>query len=170
MFPRSRAEASEVVLAGGRAVPRAFGVIKDKDGDGNFSPDFAGSGRKVRDGKGQQRDIPAIAQDRFGMQQAVRLWVLSRLKEKDPAAEQLDLAIVAALERALARHVWEPTRRESSLMATAGRAFDHDDPAASDLMAELADRGLVAPRISSAETVNHEPSQLAQLLARGTAP
>jgi putative nucleotidyltransferase with HDIG domain len=52
------------------------------------------------------------------------------------AGTQLDPTIVAALERSLARHPWEPTRLEPTLRATAGRAFDHDDPAASDLMAE----------------------------------
>jgi putative nucleotidyltransferase with HDIG domain len=55
------------------------------------------------------------------------------------AGTQLDPNVVAALERSLLRHVWEPTRLEPALMATAGRAFDHDDPAASDLMARLAD-------------------------------
>jgi putative nucleotidyltransferase with HDIG domain len=54
------------------------------------------------------------------------------------AGTQLDPLIVAALERGLARHTWQPTRLEPTLMATAGRAFDHDDPAASDLMAGLA--------------------------------
>ena len=56
---------------------------------------------------------------------------------------QLDPLIVAALERGLARHDWEPTKLEPTLMVTAGRAFDHDDPASSDLMARLAgtDRG-----------------------------
>ena len=51
------------------------------------------------------------------------------------AGAQFDPSIVAALERGLVRHAWEPTRLEPGLMATAGRAFDHDDPAASDLMA-----------------------------------
>jgi putative nucleotidyltransferase with HDIG domain len=51
---------------------------------------------------------------------------------------QYDPSIVAALERGLVRHPWEPTRLESALMVTAGRAFDHDDPAASDRMAGLA--------------------------------
>jgi putative nucleotidyltransferase with HDIG domain len=54
------------------------------------------------------------------------------------AGTQLDPSVVAALERGLTRQVWEPTRLEPTLMATAGRAFDHDDPAASDLMAGLA--------------------------------
>ena len=55
------------------------------------------------------------------------------------AGTHLDPSIVAALERGLARHEWEPTRLEPTLMVTAGRAFDHDDPAASDLMAKLSD-------------------------------
>jgi putative nucleotidyltransferase with HDIG domain len=54
------------------------------------------------------------------------------------AGTQFDPSIVAALERGLVRHPWEPTRLEPALMVTAGRAFDHDDPAASDLMAGLA--------------------------------
>jgi putative nucleotidyltransferase with HDIG domain len=53
------------------------------------------------------------------------------------AGTQFDPAIVAALERGLARQIWTPTQLEPGLMATAGRAFDHDDPTASDLMAEL---------------------------------
>jgi HD-GYP domain-containing protein (c-di-GMP phosphodiesterase class II) len=55
------------------------------------------------------------------------------------AGTQLDPAVVGALERSLARHGWEPTRLEPTLMATAGRAFDHDDPGASDLMTGLDD-------------------------------
>ena len=63
---------------------------------------------------------------------------------------QFDASIVAALERGLARQTWEPTQLEPRLMATAGRAFDHDDPAASDLMAGLA----------STEQVAHPPHSL----------
>jgi putative nucleotidyltransferase with HDIG domain len=55
------------------------------------------------------------------------------------AGTQFDPSVVAALERSLARHGWEPTRLEQALMATAGRAFDHDDPGASDLMGGLDD-------------------------------
>jgi putative nucleotidyltransferase with HDIG domain len=61
---------------------------------------------------------------------------LAQLHER--AGTQFDPSIVAALERSLARHVWEPTRLEPTLKVTAGRAFDHDDPAASDVMAGLA--------------------------------
>ena len=61
---------------------------------------------------------------------------LAELHER--AGTQFDPSIVAALERSLARHAWEPTRLEPTLKVTAGRAFDHDDPAASDVMAGLA--------------------------------
>jgi len=60
------------------------------------------------------------------------------------AGTQLDPSVLAALERGLARHSWEPTRLEQTLMTTAGRAFDHDDPAASDLMAGLAGHELIS--------------------------
>ena len=59
------------------------------------------------------------------------------------AGTQFDPSILAALERGLARHAWEPTRLGQRLMVTAGRAFYHDDPGSSDLMAVLADHGLV---------------------------
>ena len=65
------------------------------------------------------------------------------------AGTQFDPSIVAALERGLARHGWEPTRLGPRLLATAGRAFDHDDPAASDLMAELARPVPVSPVLTS---------------------
>jgi hypothetical protein len=52
------------------------------------------------------------------------------------AGAQFDPSMVAALERGLARAPWVPTQLEPGLMATAGRAFHHDEPEASDLMAE----------------------------------
>jgi hypothetical protein len=50
---------------------------------------------------------------------------------------QFDPSIVAALERSLVRHVWEPARVEPTRSSASRSAFDHDDPAASDLMAGL---------------------------------
>ncbi|MEP7192295.1 MAG: HD-GYP domain-containing protein [Actinomycetota bacterium] len=61
---------------------------------------------------------------------------LAELRER--AGSQLDPLVVAALERGLDRHPWEPTRLDPALMVTAGSAFDHDDPVSSDLMAGLA--------------------------------
>ena len=56
------------------------------------------------------------------------------------AGTHLDPVMVVALERALARHTWETTTLDAATMATTGRAFDHDDPAASDLMADRAEK------------------------------
>jgi len=64
---------------------------------------------------------------------------------------QFDPSVVAALERGLARSTWTPTQLEPRLMATAGRAFNHDDPEASDLMA-----GVAGP-----EPVVHKPQEMA---------
>jgi putative nucleotidyltransferase with HDIG domain len=76
------------------------------------------------------------------------------------AGTQFDPVIVASLERGLARRKWRTTQLEPRLMATAGRAFDHDDPEASDLMA-----GLAGP-----ETVDRATDGLAPVPARGDAP
>jgi putative nucleotidyltransferase with HDIG domain len=59
------------------------------------------------------------------------------------AGTQLDPAAVAALERALARHPWTPHEPDFGSMPgpLLEGAFDHDDPVASDRMAEL--RGTV---------------------------
>ena len=100
------------------------------------------------------------------------------------AGTQLDPAIVAALERALVRHVWQPTRLEPELMATAGRAFDHDDPAASDLMAspahlESSTSGEATSELASAEASSEpatpdpalpEPNGANPFWAKETAP
>ena len=76
------------------------------------------------------------------------------------AGTHFDLPIVAALERGLSRHIWTPTQLEPQLMATAGRAFDHDDPEASDIMA-----GLAGP-----EPVGRATDDMAPVMAKGDAP
>jgi putative nucleotidyltransferase with HDIG domain len=53
---------------------------------------------------------------------------------------QLDPVVVAALGRALHRHgEWTPTIPDDEVLASAGRAINHDDPEASDLMASRPD-------------------------------
>jgi putative nucleotidyltransferase with HDIG domain len=88
---------------------------------------------------------------------------------------QLDPTIVAGLERALARNVWEPTRLEPALMATAGRAFDHDDPAASDLMAapaaaEPSGSGPTSPETQSPGPADTKPGSAKRFWAKEPAP
>jgi putative nucleotidyltransferase with HDIG domain len=75
------------------------------------------------------------------------------------AGTHFDPVILAALERGLARQIWTTTQLEPELMATAGRAFDHDDPEASDLMARLA----------GPEPVGRATDDMAPVLARGDA-
>ncbi len=62
----------------------------------------------------------------------------ARAELRERAGTQFDPAVVSALDRALARHTWTPY--EPDLDAMPGPvlqvAFDHDDPAASDRMAE----------------------------------
>lgn len=94
MFYGSPHEVSEFCVAGGKVVPGKFQYIRSENNDDNFALEFDLPHLKVRDQAGAVREIPAIAQDRFGLQQAVRLWLLGRLKEKDPGAEPLDIAQV----------------------------------------------------------------------------
>jgi hypothetical protein len=94
MFYGSPHDVSEFCVSGGKVVPKKFQYIKSKGSDENFTLEFDMAKGKVRDASGTERDIPAIAQDRFGMHQAVRLWLLARLKEKDPGAEPYDVAQV----------------------------------------------------------------------------
>jgi len=72
------------------------------------------------------------------------------------AGTQFDPTIVAALERGLARQVWPTTQVEPRLMAAAAGSFDHDDPAASDLMA-----GFVGPAPLQVEPANLASGRLA---------
>lgn len=94
MFYGSPHEISEFCVARGKVVPRSFQYIKSKGDSDNFMLEFDLPHLKVRDQTGAEREIPAIAQDRFCIQQAVRLWLLGRLKAKDPGAEAFDVAQV----------------------------------------------------------------------------
>ena len=75
------------------------------------------------------------------------------------AGTNFDPVILAALERGLARQIWRTTQLEPQLMATAGHAFDHDDPEASDLMAGL----------DSPDPVGRAPKPMAPVSARDDA-
>ncbi|MGB8379724.1 MAG: HD domain-containing phosphohydrolase [Dermatophilaceae bacterium] len=63
------------------------------------------------------------------------------------AGTQLDPMVVSALERALERHTWTPHKAafESVPGPVLKRAFDHDDPASSDRMAELRSPAALVP-------------------------
>jgi hypothetical protein len=93
MFYGSPSETSEFCLANGRVVPKKFAFSNPKDASDSFQLEFDSAAGKVRDGRGTEREIPANAQDRFGMQQAVRQWVLAHLKH-EPGAETVEFTMV----------------------------------------------------------------------------
>lgn len=78
-------EWSEFCIQGGKVVPQAFEFVNSR-GDKNFALRFDAAKKTVTDQAGKVREIPPHAQDRFGLQQAVRLWVLARKGEPDSAA------------------------------------------------------------------------------------
>jgi len=88
MFYGKPHETSEFCVAGGAIVPKRF--VFDSRGD-SFALDFDPASGKVRDGRGKVRDIPANAQDRFGLQQAVRLWAIANQSSKEPGSVEFAL-------------------------------------------------------------------------------
>jgi hypothetical protein len=93
MFYGAPHETSRFCVSGGKIVPQRFEFANPKDRDGGFALDFDAKAGKVRDGKGNVRDAPANAQDRFGIQQAVRLWVLAHLQD-EPGKDTVEFASV----------------------------------------------------------------------------
>jgi hypothetical protein len=89
MFYGKPRETSEFCVAAGKVVPKRFVYERGKD---SFTLDFDVAGGKVRDGQGREREIPPNAQDRFGLQQAVRLWVLEN--ERKGGAASVEFALV----------------------------------------------------------------------------
>ena len=120
MFYGSPHDLSEFCVVNGKVVPKKFQYIKSKNSNDNFVLEFDMARGKVRDQAGNERDVPPIAQDRFGMHQAVRLWLLGRLKQKDPGAEPYDVAQVD--DRKIRQYRFAITGRES-IEIPAGR-FD----------------------------------------------
>lgn len=93
MFYGKPHEASEFCVRGGRVVPHRFVFNNPKDKDDSFLLEFDMAGGKVRDGKGGVREVPPNAQDRFGLQQAVRLWVLEQVR-RNGEGETVEFAMV----------------------------------------------------------------------------
>jgi len=93
MFYGKPHETSDFCLRGGKVVPQRFAFHNPKDEDESFRLEFDVAAGKVRDQRDTLRDIPPNAQDRFGLQQAVRLWVLEHL-DSEPGAETVEYAMV----------------------------------------------------------------------------
>ncbi|MGQ0585605.1 MAG: DUF3108 domain-containing protein [Gammaproteobacteria bacterium] len=106
MFYGKPRETSDFCVQGGRVVPKRF-EFEDPKGDDSFTLEFEPG--KVRTKK-QVREVPANVQDRFGIQQAVRLWVLEHL-DSEPGAVTAEYAMVD--ERRIRTYRFAITGRES---------------------------------------------------------
>jgi hypothetical protein len=109
MFYGKPREISDFCVKGGKVVPRRFEFVSPKAGE-SFTLEFDAARGKVRGGEKEEREIPANAQDRFAMQQAVRLWVLEHLKS-EPGVETFDIAMVDA--RRVRKYRFAITGRET---------------------------------------------------------
>ena len=120
MFVGKPRETSEFCVRGGKLVPQRFVFKNPKDEDESFELEFDVAAGKVRGGSKGVRDLPANAQDRFGIQQAVRLWVLGHLNDA-PGAQAAEFAMVD--ERRIRQYRFVITGRED-VQVPAGR-FDN---------------------------------------------
>lgn len=109
MFYGKPREISDFCVKAGKVVPQRFEFVSPKVDD-SFTLEFDHTRNKVRGGETKERDIPANAQDRFAMQQAVRLWVLDHLKS-EPGADTFDIAMVDA--RRVKKYKFAITGREA---------------------------------------------------------
>lgn len=93
MFYGKPHEVSEFCVKGGKVVPQQFSFVNTKDKDDNFSLKFDHAAGKVQGGlPPSTRELPPNAQDRFGLQQAVRLWVIER--DGKPGDATVEFAMV----------------------------------------------------------------------------
>jgi hypothetical protein len=119
MFYGRPRETSDFCVRGGRVVPRRFEYHQPK-GDDSFTLEFDAAAGKVRGGAKGERDLPADAQDRFGIQQAVRLWVLENL-QAEPGARSAGFSMVD--DRRVRNYRFAITGREA-VQVPAGRFDD----------------------------------------------
>jgi hypothetical protein len=118
MFYGKPRETSDFCLRGGKLVPQRFEFKSPKDD--SFTLEFDTAAGKVRGGAKGERDLPASAQDRFAIQQAVRLWVLENLKS-EPGAVEAEFAMVD--DRRIRKYRFAITGRER-VEVPAGRFDD----------------------------------------------
>ena len=109
MFYGKPRETSEFCVRDGRLVPQRF-EFDHPSGDDSFTLEFDVAGGKVRGDDSKVREIPPNAQDRFGIQQAVRLWVLEHLRD-EPGAQVAEFAMVD--DRKVRKYRFAITGRET---------------------------------------------------------
>lgn len=120
MFVGKPRETSEFCLRDGKVVPQRFAFHNPKDKEESFTLEFDAAAGKVRGGPKGERELPPGAQDRFGIQQAVRLWVLENLKS-EPGAKTVEFAMVD--DRRVKHYRFAITGREP-VVVPAGRFED----------------------------------------------
>lgn len=84
-------ELSEFCIEKNRVVPKHFVFANPKREKDGFTLDFDWKTKFVSSNRVEPRALPDNAQDRFGMQQAVRLWVLQNLDKPDPGTVEFTL-------------------------------------------------------------------------------
>lgn len=117
MFYGKPHETSQFCVRGGKVVPQRFSFVNPSDKKRSFTLEFDAAAKKVRDDKGGERDLPLNAQDRFGLQQAVRLWVLEHKDARETGAS-VEFAMVD--DRRVKTYRFAMTARET-IEVPAGR-------------------------------------------------
>lgn len=84
-------ERSEFCIEKNRVVPKYFVFANPKREKDGFTLEFDWAAKMVNSNRAAPRPIPANAQDRFGLQQAVRLWVIQNLGKKDPGTAEFTM-------------------------------------------------------------------------------
>ena len=84
-------ERSEFCVENNRVVPKYFVFSNPKREQDGFSLDFDWKTKLVSSNRAEPRPFPDNAQDRFGLQQAVRLWVLQSQGQQDPGTVEFTM-------------------------------------------------------------------------------
>lgn len=84
-------ERSEFCIEKNRVVPKYFVFANPKREKDGFTLDFDWKAKSVNSNRGDPRALPDNAQDRFGLQQAVRLWVLQNHDKQDPGTVEFTM-------------------------------------------------------------------------------
>jgi len=117
MFYGKPRETSDFCIRHNAVVPKRFSFHNPKHDDESFTLEFEPG--KVRGADGAVREVPANVQDRLGIQQAVRLWVLEHLKD-EPGTQSVEFSLVD--DRRVRAYRFQITGRET-VSVPAGR-FD----------------------------------------------
>ena len=91
MFYGAPSETSEFCVVDGRVVPQRFEFHHPKNAGESFTLEFDTPGKVVKSSRGDVRPLPENAQDRFGLHQAVRLWLMQGAARENPGEAEFTL-------------------------------------------------------------------------------